>query len=128
MTGVPGAVLSPRYSGYVVAARDGDPTRTREGSHARLLLATPPVSPGDELHDPSDEQVRRRAAAEGPLDQAGDYAVVVVDPQTGEIDVHGPFSGPNAVLEAGRRRDEFDRADLGDVVIQVARLHVPGPD
>ena len=83
------------------------------------------MTPADERHDPFAERVRRPGVEEGAVGSEGDYAVVVVDPQTGEVDVHGPFSGPEAVLEAGRRRAEFDRADLGDVVIEVARLHVP---
>ena len=54
-----------------------------------------------------------------------EYAVLVVDPQTAEVDVYGPFDGPEAVVDAARRREEHDRADLQDVLIQVTRLQRP---
>ena len=53
------------------------------------------------------------------------YAVLVVDPQTGEVDVYGPLDGTAALVDAARRREEHDRADLEDVLIQVARLQAP---
>ena len=56
---------------------------------------------------------------------AARYAVLVVDPQTGEVDVYGPLDGPAALVDAARRREEHDRADLEDVLIQVARLQSP---
>lgn len=56
---------------------------------------------------------------------AASYAVLVVDPQTGEVDVYGPLDGPAALVDAARRREEHDRADLEDVLIQVARLQSP---
>ena len=64
-------------------------------------------------------------AAARDLDGCDAYAVVVVDPQTGEIDVHGPLAGPDAVLDADRRRQDHDAADLTDVRIEVVRLHLP---
>lgn len=63
---------------------------------------------------------QRSAADPEPL-----YAVLVVDPQTGEVDVYGPFDGHAAVVDAARRREEHDRADLEDVLIQVAPLQTP---
>lgn len=63
------------------------------------------------------------AAAE--LHRCDGYVVLVVDPQTGEVDAHGPHSGIVATLEADRMRGEFDRAELPDVGVHVVRLHRP---
>ena len=92
------------------------------------------VGPGDEV-DGADGGGRARGgarvddlmAAARDLDGCDAYAVVVVDPQTGEIDVHGPLAGPDAVLDADRRRQDHDAADLSDVRIEVVRLHLPEP-
>ena len=54
------------------------------------------------------------------------YGVVVADPETGEVDVHGPMTLAAADDDAARRRADFDRADLADVVVTVVRMHTPG--
>jgi hypothetical protein len=74
--------------------------------------------PGEE---PSDDPVG--SAADTPGSPAESYVVLTADPQTGDLDAYGPLTGVDAVVEAGRRRDEFDAADLGDVMIGVVPLH-----
>ena len=68
---------------------------------------------------------RADAGSTQDLDRCDAYAVLVVDPRTGEVDVHGPLDGPEAVVEAGRRRGEHDDAGLGDVLVEVVRMHHP---
>ena len=62
------------------------------------------------------------AAAE-KLTQCDGYVVIAVDPQTGEVDAHGPFDGLTATIKADRLRHEFDRGGLEDVTVGVVRLH-----
>ena len=59
------------------------------------------------------------------LDECDGYVVLVLDPQTEELDAHGPHDGLTATSEADRLRREFDREGLGDVQVHVARLHAP---
>lgn len=66
--------------------------------------------------------------ATAELHDCDGYVVLVVDPQTGEADAHGPHSGLVATLEADRMRNELDRADLTDVSVYVVRLHRPQSD
>ncbi|MFN2494867.1 MAG: hypothetical protein ABR608_03020 [Pseudonocardiaceae bacterium] len=53
------------------------------------------------------------------------YVVLVVDPETGEADAHGPFDGLGATHHAQLLRSDFDRAGLADVLVHVVRLHRP---
>ena len=62
------------------------------------------------------------AAAE-KLTQCDGYVVLAVDPQTGEVDAHGPFDGLTATIKADRLRHEFDTGGLEDVTVGVVRLH-----
>ena len=62
------------------------------------------------------------AAAE-KLTQCDGYVVIAVDPQTGEVDAHGPFDGLTATIKADQLRHEFDRGGLEDVTVGVVRLH-----
>lgn len=62
------------------------------------------------------------AAAE-QLGQCDGYIVLAVDPQTGEVDAHGPFDGMAATLKADRLRSDFDQGGLTDVSVGVVRLH-----
>jgi hypothetical protein len=62
------------------------------------------------------------AAAE-QLGQCDGYIVLAVDPQTGEVDAHGPYDGLSATLKADRLRHEFDEGGLTDVSVGVVRLH-----
>lgn len=59
------------------------------------------------------------------LDGCDAYAVLVVDPRTGEVDVHGPLPGPRALVEADRHRRDHDAAGLDDVLVGVVRMHHP---
>lgn len=59
------------------------------------------------------------------LDQCDGYVVLTVDPQTGELDAHGPYAGLPATAEADRLRREFDCGGLPDVEVRVVRLHSP---
>ncbi|MFC5992766.1 hypothetical protein ACFQE5_00910 [Pseudonocardia hispaniensis] len=62
------------------------------------------------------------AAAE-KLTQCDGYVVLAVDPQTGEVDAHGPFDGLTATIKADQLRRDFDRGGLEDVTVGVVRLH-----
>ena len=62
------------------------------------------------------------AAAE-KLTQCDGYVVLAVDPQTGEVDAHGPFDGLTATIKADQLRRDFDRGGLEDVSVGVVRLH-----
>ena len=66
------------------------------------------------------------AAAE-KLTQCDGYVVLAVDPQTGEVDAHGPFDGLTATIKADQLRRDFDRGGLEDVTVGVVRLHPPDP-
>ena len=78
------------------------------------------IAPGDDSSDASGDQPE---SADPPGSPAVSYVVLTADPQTGDLDAYGPLTGIDAVVEAGRRRDEFDAADLGDVLIGVVPLH-----
>lgn len=69
---------------------------------------------------PGSEQTRR------PGDEASLFIVLVLDPETGEIDSYGPYTYGRALSEACRRRDEYEREALDDVIVAVVPLH-PGP-
>lgn len=60
------------------------------------------------------------------LDDCDGYVVLAADPQTGEVDAHGPFAGLGAVTAAEDLRATFDREDLTDVVVQIVRWHTAG--
>ncbi len=62
------------------------------------------------------------AAAE-KLTRCDGYVVLAVDPQTGEVDAHGPFDGLAAIIKADQLRRDFDRGNLEDVTVGVVRLH-----
>ncbi len=49
--------------------------------------------------------------------------MLAVDPQTGEVDAHGPYGGLEAVHAAESMRTTLDREDLGDVVVRIVRWH-----
>ena len=59
------------------------------------------------------------------LDECDGYVVLMVDPQTAEVDAHGPFGGPDAAVAAESLRASLDAEDLGDVVVRIVRLHLP---
>lgn len=59
------------------------------------------------------------------LDECDAYVVLVADPQTGEIDSHGPYDGPGALTAADEARRSCDAEGLTDVVVRVSRLHLP---
>jgi hypothetical protein len=64
-------------------------------------------------------------AAVADLDECDGYVVLVFDPETGEMDAHGPYEGVAATLRAEELRRTFDHDDLADVVVRVSRLHLP---
>jgi hypothetical protein len=59
------------------------------------------------------------------LDECDGYVVLMIDPQTGEVDANGPFGGPDAVVAAEALRTSLDAEDLADVVVRIVRLHLP---
>ncbi|MDD7941936.1 hypothetical protein PHK61_26325 [Actinomycetospora lutea] len=64
-------------------------------------------------------------AAAADLDECDGYVVLVFDPETGELDAHGPYEGVEATIRAEEMRREFDGDGLPDVVIRISRLHSP---
>jgi hypothetical protein len=74
------------------------------------------------LEDPAADEATLITAAE-KLAQCDGYVVLAVDPQTGEIDAHGPFDGLAATVKADRLRNDFDHGGLEDVSVCVVRLH-----
>ena len=64
-------------------------------------------------------------AAAADLDECDGYVVLVFDPETGELDAHGPYEGVEATIRAEEMRRDFDGDGLPDVVIRVSRLHSP---
>src|SRR4051812_22728525 len=65
--------------------------------------------------------------AQVELDECDGYVVLAVDPQTGEVDAHGPFLGLDALEAAQSLRDTRDREELDDVVVRVVRWHQDRP-
>ena len=57
------------------------------------------------------------------LDDCDGYVVLVADPETGDSETYGPFAGLAAVLDAQRRRQDFDAEGLDDVLVTITRLH-----
>ena len=53
------------------------------------------------------EEATLIAAAE-KLTQCDGYVVLAVDPQTGEVDAHGPFDGLTATVKAGKNNFDFE--------------------
>ena len=64
-----------------------------------------------------------RIDAQCELDACDGYVVLAFDPQTGEVDAHGPFRGLDALEAAESMRATLDREDLTDVVVRVVRWH-----
>ncbi len=77
--------------------------------------------PGSHDHRPSALLI----SAAADLDLCDGYVVLVFDPETGELDAHGPFEGISATVCAERLRRQFDDDELSDVLIRVSRLHQP---
>jgi hypothetical protein len=68
---------------------------------------------------------RRLSSARGrllSLDAGDRYVVLVAEPDSGEIDAHGPFDGITATTLADRLRAELDSYDFPEVQVTVARL------
>lgn len=63
--------------------------------------------------------------AEVELDECDGYLVLAVDPQTGEVDAHGPYAGLGAVHAAEDMRAAFACDDLDDVLVRIVRWHLP---
>ena len=60
------------------------------------------------------------------LDACDAYVLVVVDPQTAEVDVYGPYEGMSAVTAAESLRATLDRGGLEDVTVRISRMHRTG--
>ena len=59
------------------------------------------------------------------VDECDGYVVLMVDPQTAEVDAHGPFGGPDAAVAAEALRTSLDAEGLDDVAVRIVRLHLP---
>ncbi|WP_433785565.1 hypothetical protein ACQPX6_03870 [Actinomycetospora sp. CA-101289] len=80
---------------------------------------------GAEVISVLDDRSAVLLAAAADLDECDGYVVLVFDPETGELDAHGPYEGVEATLRVEEMRKEFDDDGLRDVVIRVSRLHRP---
>ncbi|OLM10401.1 hypothetical protein Ae505Ps2_0524 [Pseudonocardia sp. Ae505_Ps2] len=78
---------------------------------------------GDPMPENTTSEEQTLIAAAEKLTQCDGYVVLAVDPQTGEVDAHGPFDGMTATIKADQLRRDFDRGGLEDVSIGVVRLH-----
>lgn len=59
------------------------------------------------------------------LDDCDGYVVLVVDPQTAEVDAHGPYGGPDATVAADSLKSSLTAEGLDDVAVRIVRLHLP---
>jgi hypothetical protein len=80
---------------------------------------------GAEVITVLDDRSAALLAAAADLDECDGYVVLVFDPETGEMDAHGPYEGVAATLRAEELRVEFDGDGLRDVVVRISRLHSP---
>jgi hypothetical protein len=96
--------------------RDADLTRRYDPS-------SPPEvdKAGNSAPQPQSVRVEEPSAA-ASAQQVARYVVVAVDPQTGEVDAHGPFDGLTATLIADRLRRDFNRGGLDDVTVGVVHI------
>lgn len=93
---------------------------------ARVDPETTPAADGvaDDLGITPEEASRIDwVEAQTELDRCDGYVVLAVDPQTGEVDAHGPFPGFDAIEIADDMRTTLDREGLDDVVVRVVRWH-----
>lgn len=80
---------------------------------------------GAEVIRVQNERSAALLAAAEDLDECDGYVVLVFDPETSELDAHGPYEGVSATLRADAMRREFDRDGLPDVIVRITRLHDP---
>jgi hypothetical protein len=78
-----------------------------------------PVTGSDATEEP--DWIEALAA----LDDCDGYVVLMIDPQTAEVDAHGPYGGPDAAVAADSLRASLDAEGLRDVVVRIVRLHLP---
>ena len=64
-------------------------------------------------------------AAMTDLDACDGYVLVVVDPQTAEVDTYGPYDDMSAVTAAEDLRASLDAGGLADVTVRITRMHRP---
>ncbi|MDD7966874.1 hypothetical protein [Actinomycetospora lemnae] len=106
-----------------------DPTAGEPGTDAGPVDPTDPATPCEAtagIDDPvTAEQVGNIdwIAVQTELDRCDGYVVLAVDPQTGEVDAHGPYPGLDALQTADGLRQTLDREGLHDVVVRVVRWH-----
>ncbi|MEJ2868945.1 hypothetical protein WCD74_14325 [Actinomycetospora sp. OC33-EN08] len=84
-------------------------------------FASHPLTDLDEEVDGGPDWVEALAA----LDECDGYVVLMVDPQTSEVDAHGPYGGPEAAIAADSLRTSLTAEGLEDVVVRIVRLHLP---
>jgi len=107
---------------------DLDPTGAPEPVPAGDPLAAvpgdaPTVRPDDLGLTLEEAQRIDWVEAQTELDRCDGYVVLAVDPQTGEVDAHGPFAGIDAIEIADDMRETLDREGLDDVAVRVVRWH-----
>lgn len=89
---------------------------------AHLISVDPTGDPTDAEAD-ADLAEGNLLDAQYELDACDGYVVLAYDPQTGEVDAHGPFVGLHAIDTAETMRLDLDREELEDVVVRVVRWH-----
>ena len=99
--------------------------------HDPRCAARPPLDPALDA-DPADTAPIETGGvdwltAQMEVDECDGYVVLAVDPQTGEVDAHGPFRGMDALEAAQSMRETLDREELADVVVRVVRWHQDRP-
>ncbi|MEJ2862526.1 hypothetical protein [Actinomycetospora flava] len=100
---------------------DTDPTRADPLTDAPGVAPT--ALPGDMGLTAEEAERIDWVEAQTELDRCDGYVVLAVDPQTGEVDAHGPFPGMDAIEIADDMRETLDREGLDDVAVRVVRWH-----
>ena len=111
--------------------RAGCPDRAEDGAARAGRADADPTSLAAGCLDARPEATRDAGAAGrvdwvaalAELDDCDGYVVLAVDPQTGEVDAHGPYPGMGALRAADAMRATLDREELADVVVRVVRWH-----
>lgn len=96
-----------------------DPAQPTDGHASEAPIGSPE---GDDA-TPPDAGAIDWIGTQIDLDRCDGYVVLAADPQTGEVDAHGPFPGVAALTTADGTRARLDREGLEDIVVRVVRWH-----
>lgn len=115
--------MGDRFAPHAIRAADQDTT----GGTPALDGAIPGAGPvaGPALDGTTPETDPDWVETMASLDDCDGYVVLMVDPQTAEVDAHGPYGGPDAAVAAEMLTSSLAEEGLGDVVVRIVRLHFP---